>query len=233
MTFLDPIENASKCDLLAGKDGGLFSRWDHIRTPQCRKRIIPGRSYTSACDSWDYLKPTTVTDTDVSVFHPVSSVYETKFHRGFSRRMFPQQGYERSRIENEGFDRYNRQISAKIETFMSNPRNLITGTGQPVSRPYGKRAGDYLVSPFRESRRMESRKRVATSSCRFHEHEIPDPRAILRVSCESVVLGCAKGRRRNRARSVGIYDNFTHTQLPLDVPPPSPSRRNLSQITLC
>jgi hypothetical protein len=50
------------------------------------------------------------------------------------------------------------------------------------------------------------------------------------TKCESVTIGSDIGPKRNRTTSLGIFDNFQHTQEPLSVPSSSMYRNHLSQI---
>ena len=79
-------------------------------------------------------------------------------------------------------------------------------------------------------REKDTRKRMSDGRGRFHEETLHQPTIYhINRNCSTVVIGYP-GHRRSRAQSLGVYDNFAHTQLPYS--PPPPSIRNQSQIIL-
>jgi hypothetical protein len=229
MTYIDPVVNASKVDLLAGKAGGLFARWDNKPIPPRGKRAVA--SYSDAHRSCNDIFCSPFNEGErVSCFRPISSLSETLFHRGFHRRLFPKQDENRFAIENRAFERFNERTADAINAYERTRRNILTGEGlQPSHLP--KKIDGTNVSPiFDLERAKESYKRNINNGGRFFM-ERPG-RSFSASPCETVLIGVTGSRKRNRATSVGIFDNFTHTQYKLDVPLPRPSRRNISQITL-
>lgn len=224
MTLIDPLQNALRADLLAGKPDGLFSCWDKLKPQISRKRHGP----MSCCDGSDFLKQTSTSSDDDSVFRPVASVSETRFHRGFYRRMRPDKDNARNAINETMFQRFHQGSEARTAAYLRDRHNTVTGVGCLSDRPSGIRRGPQMVSVFDESRRQENYRRVRTSEGRFHESGYPLVKA--NVDCESVLLGFPGGRKRQRAQSVGIFDNFAHTQQALPRPFVLPERRNKSQI---
>ena len=230
MTYIDPLMNAARVDLLGGKSGGLFACWDSLPIPPRGKRAVPAYSDNHPSSN-DLLRSSTSCCETVSYFRPVSSVTETIFHRGFQRRLFPGKDEERCRIDNQAWERFNQRTAEAIQSYVENPRNLVTGQGVPdVHVPRKKNCGK-LSSIFESDRAKECYKRNINNEGRFF---MPRPvRSLSAKPCETVIVGFPGARKANRAASVGIFDNFSHTQAPLNLQPPRrPSRRNISQITL-
>ena len=228
MVLIDAIENARKVDLLAGKLGGLFNRWANIKSPRNRKSMIVGYSDRAEYRVHDYLKPSgTVISPD---FRPRSSLSETKFHRGFMRKSFPEHGLERHEIDERAWLRFNEKTAEAIATYQAHHFNLITGAGIPEPRARGRKAGHSLVQQFDSDRLREATRRVVNGEGRFFVNRRSNPAPSF--PCQSVILGYYGDRKRARTTSVGIFDNFSHTQKPLDPPSPTSYRRNSSQIFL-
>lgn len=229
MTFLDPLENAGKVDLLAGKSGGLFSIWDKIKVRPCHKRLVCDFSRRSENVNHDFLKSSSGPVETESVFRPVPSIYETRFHRGFHRRLFPNHDKDRFEIDDRAWRRYERRNDEAARSYEANRRNIVTGLGLPAQKSIGLRRGESLTSMFDSARSREGIKRNVGGDGRFFVQVAKPKRSV--VPCETVVIGYQGDRKRNRAASLGIFDNFSHTQASLVEAPRPVNRRNLSQFT--
>jgi hypothetical protein len=108
--------------------------------------------------------------------------------------------------------------------------DIISGAGVPYPRPAGLRVGINPAVQCFSSRQREDLRRNYGGDGRFFvsygQKSAPE------VPCESVVIGFIGARRRNRALSVGVLDNFAHTQKPLEIATPTSGRRNKSQVVL-
>ena len=230
MTCVTASENAAKVDLLAGKSGGLFHRWAQVRLTRNRKRMVQGGSNRAEHYAYDYLRPITTHTDEYSVFHPKPSLSETRFHRGFHRRRLPDCDEPRQKIDDFAWNRFNKRTADAISKHLENKTDIISGTGVPSPRPAGLRVGIDPASLCLSSREREDHRRNYGSCGRFFVSN--GQRTAPEVPCESVIIGFTGGRRRNRATSVGVLDNFAHTQRPLDIVTPTSGRRNQSQILL-
>jgi hypothetical protein len=231
MAFLDPLVNAQKVDLLGGKQGGLFSVWDNIRTPVRRKRLFPERSNEQENRKHDFLKSSAGVSETNSIFRPSSSIYETKFNRGFHRRPVPQRDSLRFEIDSRAWERFNHRKDQAAAGYDANRRDLINGFGLPPDRPYGRRRGPGMMSQFDSARTKESMKRNVDGQGRFFMER--PKRESRSVPCETVLVGLSGEKRINRIQSVGVFDNFAHTQTSYRAEPSRPAhRRSLSQIAL-
>ena len=160
----------------------------------------------------------------------MSSVYETRFHRGFHRRLFPDHAKERSEIDDRAWQRYMRRTNDVTRSHEANRRNIVTGAGLPPYKPCGKRRGGSLTAVFDGPRSREGMKRNVSGEGRFFV-QLSHPKRTA-VPCETVLIGYQGDRKRNRAASVGIFDNFSHTQASLVQPSRPINHRNQSQLTL-
>jgi|LauGreDrversion4_2_1035121.scaffolds.fasta_scaffold34062_2 hypothetical protein len=179
----------------------------------------------------DLMRPHTIEAAEISSLRPLSSLKETKFHRGFHRRMLPKADASRNHIIEESWERTEFRHRRAIERARSRHENIING---PLVReqPHSRKR---MLGPhtFDDSRKIEAERRISDSSFRFYS-PVPDIKRTPTIDprSASAIIGFYTNPR-NRTRSVGVYDNFTHTQLNLDtVPISTPSNRNKSQFTL-
>lgn len=179
----------------------------------------------------DLIRPQTIDSSETYCLRPVSSLKETKFHRGFHRRMLPHADDIRNKILDDAWLCHEARIARATEAARSRKENIVYG---PVIREQ-PRSRKRMLGPhtFDESRKVEAQKRITDSSFRFFSPTNGEPKPlIVDPRAASAIIGYHTNPR-NRTRSVGIYDNFSHTQLQLDpVPISTPSNRNKSQITL-
>ena len=181
----------------------------------------------------DLIAPERINSHEAYVFRPVSSLSETKFHRGFRRRVFPQADAERNRLIDDAWSRHEFRMQRAASRARSREENIING---PLIREQ-PRCRKRILGPhtFDDTREILAAKRISDSSFRFYSPptQLP-PRLDIDARAASAIIGY-RVHPRNRTRSVGIYDNFSHTQLELDpVPISTPSnRKNQSQFTLC
>ena len=223
--MIDAGYNASRTDILRNKPGGLFAVWDHVVPRQYKKRLFPGRSHTAEHHKFNYLHHAGY-DSSWSID---SGLNKTRFHRGFKRRILPRSHIEREEIANSTYANYLAKVHCSIENWRSHPRNLLHGVGLPIEKCQGVRTSFEASSLFESNRLSLDRRRITESEAHFH---IPHfKRSYSAPKCESVISGNGT-RSSNRTESVGILDNFTHTQAPLKLSPMKPTRRNLSQIVL-
>ena len=166
----------------------------------------------------------------LSVFRPTPSLYETKFHRGFQRRRSCDHEHQRADISIQAFKRYNQRVETSIAAFNASKCNTITGEGYPEPVARGKRSGERALLSYEGERVREYKRRVIGSNYRFFSDWIRPQTSPRVTKCESVIIGSDIGRKRNRTTSLGIFDNFQHTQEPLSVPSSSMYRNHLSQI---
>lgn len=229
MVLIDAVENARRVDLLNGKSGGLLDRWAHLKSPRTRKSMVVGFSDRAEYRIHDFLKPSA--PNNETVFRPRSSLSETKFHRGFTRKSFPNHGSERYDIDERAWLRFNQRTAEAIAAYQAHKSNLITGDNIYEARARGRKTGHSLAHQFDADRLREAARRIVNSDGRFFANP-RSPETAPNFACKSVILGYFGERKRARTTSVGIFDNFTHTQKPMDSPPPTTCRRNLSQIIL-
>ena len=163
----------------------------------------------------------------ISAFRPIASVMETRFHRGFFRRMLPNRDHLRHSISELSLLKYQGHMEKQISEYPSRKRNLITGQGLRADAPQGLRCLPQSV--FKLPRAAENYRRVRNGPGRFHVEG--SPLVAPSVECESVLIGFAGRRKRHRVHSLGIFDNFSHTQDCLSKPFSAPERRNRSQIS--
>ena len=204
---MDAKVNAEKTDLLLGKPGGLFAVWDHIVPHHYRKRLVPERSNQAEHHKHNYLHSWYLP----GEWSQDSGLSKTRFHRGFKRRMLPESHVLRDTIADAAFSKFNANTAARIANYHSNSRNVITSVGVHDLPRLGRRTD--LESQFSTNRECLAKKRVAECSARFHG----PPRTMTAPifhPCESLLVTKSMSKH-NRARSVGVLDNFTHTQLPL------------------
>ena len=167
----------------------------------------------------------------LSVFRPTPSIYETKFHRGFHRRRSCDHVAERAKIDNEAFQRFNSRVNSAISSYMQSKRNVVTGEGLRELAPKGRKSGANVLGRFDPERVTEARKRVLGSDFRFFT-DWGFPRSSAHAApCQTMLVGYPAGRKRNRTASLGIFDNFEHTQAPLTIPSIHSNKSNISQIS--
>lgn len=167
----------------------------------------------------------------LSVFRPTPSIYETKFHRGFQRRRSCDHASERAIIDDFAFERFNERTRSAVTQYLETKRNAVTGEGYGEIASKGKRSGNNANADFLAERGKESRKRVRGSACRFFSDWNTARETAPAVKCQSLLVGDAAGRKRNRTASLGIFDNFRHTQAPLMMTSTPAARNNVSQIS--
>jgi hypothetical protein len=213
MVELDALENAVRVELQPDCSRGILPRWDSIKPRHSNKRLAPPNSGANETRVSTIL---TIGKSDIaptSVLRPIASVSETRFHRGFYRRMLPDRDLLRAEIDENAFQGFHTRVSSNLAEYIIGRKNLITGEGLKTERARGIRRGPHMVSIFSDSRSEENHRRVRNSEGRFHE---PGPSfSKPEVHCESVLVGFTGARKRQRARSVGVWDNFSHTQEPL------------------
>jgi len=180
----------------------------------------------------DLIRPQTIDKSHPYCLRPVSSLKETKFHRGFRRRMLPHADDSRNKIVDDAWTCHEEKARRSIEIAHARKENIVLG---PVIREQ-PRSHKRMLGPhtFDETREVEALKRISDSSFRFFSPVNDVSRSVAVDSrAASAIIGYHTNAR-NRTRSVGIYDNFSHTQLELDPTPiTTPSNRNKSQFTLC
>ena len=180
----------------------------------------------------ELIRPQTIDSSETYCFRPVSSLKETRFHRGFCRRMLPNADENRNKIVQEAWMCHEKRAVHAAEAARARKENIVNG---PVVREQ-PRSRKRMLGPhtFDETRKVEAQKRMSDSQFRFFSPVTDSARSIsIDPRSASAIIGFHT-HPRNRTRSVGIYDNFSHTQLQLDpVPISTPSNRNKSQFTLC
>jgi len=191
-------------------------------TQECQRRGNVG----------DLLRPQTIDASETYCFRPISSLKETKFHRGFNRRMLPNADDCRNKILDNAWKSHDDKRLRAADAARSRKENIVYG---PVIREQ-PRSRKRMLGPhtFDESRKVEALKRMSDSSFRFFSPVSDQSRSVsIDPRSASAIIGY-HANPRNRTRSVGMYDNFSHTQLQLDsVPISTPSNRDKSQFTLC
>ena len=226
---IDSLVNASRTDLLGNRPGGLFSVWDHVVPRQYRKRLYPGRSHTAAHQEFNYLRSTRVEPGGINEAGTISNLDETKFHRGFKRRLIPESSHLREAIAEATFKRYNARVAASIIAHQAQPRDVLSCIGFPKAMPYGRRACSANSVELDGGRKWLEKRRLAESVGRYHGAPLTRATSAPSFRFESLLV-TNRRCQFNRVQSVGVYDNFKHTQLPMKIFPMKPSVRNLSQI---
>jgi hypothetical protein len=229
MGYIDPLVNAGKVDLLGGKSGGIFHNLSQLGRPEAYKRSMLNANGAKH-SQFDFLKSMGPCADRVSVFRPVASVTETRFHRGFHRRLLQDRDAARECADDLAWARFNFKNRRAIERHERTKRNVLTGDGIASLHHAGKKCEPSMRTQFDLSRSKEAFKRNMNNEGRFFLP--PRPRSFSSTPCETMVLGCSGARRRNRANSAGVFDNFGHTQKPLVIVNHSTNTRNVSQIVL-
>lgn len=171
-------------------------------------------------------------------YHPSSDLQETKFHRGFQRRAKADIQSDAARLDRELAQQWAREerdrAAIQIAKEMKNRCTFNILTGEGVGReceyqPVGKR----IVNPFGcmeavfAEHARDTSNRTRQSGHRFFE--VPagspgDPRSLRlyndglsNAQRQVAIIGSPASRlpARLRGASVGVADNFAHSQGPL------------------
>jgi hypothetical protein len=207
----------------------------------------------------DYLKPEHLPAETIDDQANVSmspNINETRFHKGFQRRMMADIQSDAARLENEQAReqaRDNREraaLEATKEFKEKHTFNILTGEGNGRECEF-RQIGKKIVNPFgcmqatyAEHARQES-SRIKNSKHRYFEYPPPEmdserakqlfTEGLSGTSRESAIIGFGEApNRRQKTASVGVGDNFAHIR---GVPPQqgyqSPTmQKNRSQIVL-
>lgn len=158
--------------------GGFLARWENITEEHGFKKFVNGRN--SEYRTWDYLKPCADMPA-VSEFNPVSSLSETKFHRGFFRR--PHDCIQQESIGLTMEAKNNRQSGLgsrpglRISSNSHSQYNILTHTG--CERPGGHTDGTVRMfdlssdsSHLFPDRAREIERRAAHSEHRYFTNSL-------------------------------------------------------------
>lgn len=216
-----------------GDSGGLLGRWNNLSAAQSSKRIVDCAASRCEYSSWDFLKPTNLPSGQVSAacnYLPSSNLRETRFHRGFQRRMQCDIASDAPRLAREAELEAQREelqaISAAVTMDMKEKVtfNLLTGEGVGRESEWRK-TGKKILNPagVMETIFMEhdkdTRNRQRSSKHRIFEDPTPEKPArtvnlvregLVATDRQSMIIGYGDGAPRSKHPSYGVPDNYAH-----------------------
>lgn len=213
--------------------GGLLGRWNHLKVAESSKRIVDCAAAQSQFRTWDFLKPQNYSSGQTSAqlnYLPSSNIRETRFHRGFQRRMkcdiAPDAPRLAREMDLEAKRDYLMDLSAEVTKDMKEKVtfNVLTGEGRGRESEFRK-TGKRILNPsasmptiFMEHDK-DALNRQRSSTHRFFEHPAPQkpPRTanlvqegLFDTERASMIIGYGDGAPRTKYPSYGVADNYAH-----------------------
>lgn len=213
--------------------GGLLGRWNHLTVAQSSKRIVDCEAAKSEYSKCDFLKPCNFPSGQVSAqlnYLPSSNLRETRFHRGFQRRMKCDIAPDAPRLAREADLEARRdslmQLSVDVTKDMKENVTFNVLTGEGVGRESEfRKTGKRILNPtggmetiFMEHDK-DSLNRQRNSKHRFFEYPAPEkpPRTanlvqegLFDTERASMIIGYGDGAPRCKYPSYGVPDNYAH-----------------------
>lgn len=213
--------------------GGLLGRWAHLKLAQSSKRIVDCAASQPQYLEWDFLKPTNLPPGQVSAtcnYLPSSNLCETRFHRGFQRRMKCDIQPDAPRLAREAeLEQLRTEIDERSIAVTRDMKEKVTFnvlTGEGVGRESEfRKTGKRILNPagsmetiFMEHDK-DTQNRVKNSKHRFFEYPPPQEyerarnlvgEGLVVTERQSMVIGYGDGAPRSKHPSYGVPDNFAH-----------------------